>query len=80
MKGDFLEDLMAWGLTFIERVGQERSLNEGNAIIIDNFLTLMRTVQPRVQLRLRHPNRLLVQFCGLLIALLKLVDKGCFFS
>lgn len=71
---------MAWGLTFIERVGRERNLNEKNAVIIDNFLTLMRIVQPRVQLRLRHPNRLLVQFCGLIIALLILVNKGLFLN
>lgn len=76
LKGDFLEDLMAWGLTFIERVGRERNLNQENSVLIDHFLTLMRIVQPKVQLRLRHPNRLLVQFCGLIIALLRLINKG----
>lgn len=78
LESDFCENLMSWGLAYVESVSRNGGglLDERSAQVIDNFLNLMRILQPKVQLRLKHPNRLLVQFTGMIVALLKLVSKG----
>lgn len=69
---------MNWGLSYIQQIETtaEKQLTATSIDVLDTFLSLMRVILPRVQLRLKEPNRLLVQFSGMIIALLKLINKG----
>lgn len=71
---------MNWGLNYIRRIEKEENLTQNSIDILDSFLSLMRAILPRVQLRLKDPNRLLVQFSGMIVALLKLIDKSKFYK
>lgn len=69
---------MSFGLQYIQQIENEDQLNATSINVLDTFLSLMRAILPRVQLRLKEPNRLLVQFSGMIILLLKLINKGLF--
>lgn len=69
---------MSFGLQYIQQIEKEDQLNATSIDVLDTFLSLMRAILPRVQLRLKEPNRLLVQFSGMIILLLNLINKGAF--
>ncbi|KAI1705359.1 hypothetical protein DdX_13674 [Ditylenchus destructor] len=82
LKGEMHVNLMDWGLGYIETV---KEWSDDSVKVVDCFLTLIKTVIPKVQLglnknlfRLKDPNRLLVQFSAMIILLLRLINKDHF--
>uniref|UniRef100_A0A915E6W3 Uncharacterized protein n=1 Tax=Ditylenchus dipsaci TaxID=166011 RepID=A0A915E6W3_9BILA len=72
LRGELQISLMEWGLKYVFSI---KELDETSVEVLDTFFNLMKAVVPRVQLQLKDPNRLLVQFSGMIVTLLTFINK-----